>query len=78
MDPGCAAEPPSTITYEIRELDGGVCRLTVVHEAPDSPLTARLVTGIDEDTSEGGGGGHAWILSDLKSLLETGRVMADR
>jgi hypothetical protein len=24
----------------------------------------------------GGGGGHAWVLSDLKSLLETGERMA--
>ena len=78
MDPTTAAEPHSTITYEITELEGGVCRLTVMHELPDSPATARLVTGIDEDQGMGGGGGHAWILSDLKSLLETGKVMADR
>jgi len=77
MDPTTAAEPHSTITYEISELQGGVCRLTVMHELPDSPATARLVTGIDEDQGMGGGGGHAWILSDLKSLLETGQVMAD-
>jgi hypothetical protein len=26
--------------------------------------------------AEGAGGGHAWILSDLKSLLETGSTLA--
>jgi uncharacterized protein YndB with AHSA1/START domain len=73
MDPGMAAEPASTITYEIKDL-GGFCSLTLVHELPDSPLTANLVAGSAE--AEGGGGGHAWILSDLKSLLETGERMA--
>ena len=75
MDPGTAAEPASTLTYEIKEHDGGVCSLTVLHELPPTaPLTAALVAGAAEDG--GGGGGHAWILSDLKSLLETGKVMA--
>jgi uncharacterized protein YndB with AHSA1/START domain len=75
MDPGTAAEPASTLTYEIEEHDGGVCSLTVVHELPSSPLTAALTAGAAEDG--GGGGGHAWVLSDLKSLLETGKRMAD-
>jgi uncharacterized protein YndB with AHSA1/START domain len=75
MDPGTAAEPASTLTYEIKEHDGGVCSLTVVHDLPDSPLTAALTAGNAEDG--GGGGGHAWVLSDLKSLLETGKRMAD-
>lgn len=73
MDPSIAAEEPSTITYDIVDR-GGFCELTVTHEAPNSPLTARLVSGVDQE--QGGGGGHAWVLSDLKSLLETGERMA--
>jgi uncharacterized protein YndB with AHSA1/START domain len=74
MDPGTAAEPASVLTYEIVDAGDGVCSLTVIHELPDSPLTAALTAG-SEDLSDGGGG-HPWILSDLKSLLETGTRMA--
>jgi uncharacterized protein YndB with AHSA1/START domain len=70
MDPAMAAEPPSTITYEIKQLDG-CCSLTLVHAFAGSPITAALVNGSQEDL--GAGGGHAWVLSDLKTLLETGR-----
>jgi hypothetical protein len=35
-----------------------------------------MISGVNGDPGAGGGG-HAWILSDLKSLLETGRIMAD-
>jgi uncharacterized protein YndB with AHSA1/START domain len=73
MDPDIAAEGFSRLTYEIKVLDG-FCSLTVVHELEGMPKLAALVAGRHED--EGGGGGHAWILSDLKSLLETGAVMA--
>ena len=44
--------------------------------SPNSPITAAMVAGVDEDEGQGGGGGHAWVLSDLKSLLETGEVLA--
>jgi uncharacterized protein YndB with AHSA1/START domain len=72
MDPGTAAEAYSTLTYEISEskTQPGTCKLTVVHELPESPATFALVAGSDE---EGAGGGWAWVLSDLKSLVETGR-----
>jgi uncharacterized protein YndB with AHSA1/START domain len=71
MDPTSAAEPFSTLTYEISESadQPGVCKLTVIHELPGAPATAAMVAGTDE---AGAGGGWAWILSDLKSLLETG------
>ena len=75
MDAAMAAEPPSTITYEITPLDG-FCRLTLIHAFSGSPLTAAMTSGVHEDEGGGGGGGHAWILSDLKSLLETGSIMA--
>jgi uncharacterized protein YndB with AHSA1/START domain len=75
MDPTTAAEPFTTITYEITPYEG-FCALTVVHDLTDAPATALMVAGSLESGPESGGGGHAWILSDLKSLLETGSVLA--
>lgn len=76
MDPATAAEPFSTVTFLIEELASqpGVCKLTVTHDLPDSPASATLVSGAAE---EGAGGGWAWILSDLKSLVETGKTFND-
>jgi uncharacterized protein YndB with AHSA1/START domain len=75
MDPQAAAEPPSRITHEIKEMDGGVCALTLTHELPESPHLAAIVSGAWAD--QGAGGGHAWVLSDLKTLLETGKTFAN-
>jgi uncharacterized protein YndB with AHSA1/START domain len=75
MDPTTAAEPFTTITYEITPYDG-FCALTVVHDLAGAPATAIMVAGSLESGPDSGGGGHAWILSDLKSLLETGSVLA--
>ncbi|GAA2516094.1 SRPBCC domain-containing protein [Winogradskya consettensis] len=76
MDPTTAAEPFTTITYLIEELKSqpGVCRLTLTHELTGAPATSTMVAGSPLD--EAGGGGWAWVLSDLKSLLETGTTMA--
>lgn len=76
MDPGIAAEGPTQITYEIKDHGEGVCSLTLTHDVANAPLTASLVSGANSDDLQGGGGGHAWVLSDLKSLLETGSVLA--
>jgi uncharacterized protein YndB with AHSA1/START domain len=75
MDPVTASEPFSRLTYEISESPDspGVCKLTVIHELPGAPKTAGMVAGLDE---AGAGGGWAWIISDLKSLLETGAAFA--
>ena len=72
MDPGTAAEPFTTLTYEIEDakMQPGVCKLTVTHELTGAPRTAAMV-GATEDS--GAGGGWAWILSDLKTLVETGK-----
>jgi uncharacterized protein YndB with AHSA1/START domain len=72
MDPGTAAEPFTRLTYEIAEGDGGVSKLTVTHELAGAPLHASLVAGTDEGD---GGGGWAWVLSGLKTLLETGESL---
>jgi uncharacterized protein YndB with AHSA1/START domain len=73
MDPQTAEEGFTRLTYEISEGNGGVCKLTVIHELEGAPQLARLVSGDAE--SEGAGGGWGWILSDLKTLLETGTSM---
>jgi uncharacterized protein YndB with AHSA1/START domain len=76
MAPECAAEPMTKLTYEIDPFDGGVTRLTITHDLDGAPRTARMVAGSDGAPLEAGGGGWAWVLSDLKSLLETGSVLA--
>ena len=65
-----AAEGFTRLTYEIEEGKGGVSRLTVIHELEGAPKLALLLSGGMEDM--GAGGGWSWVLSDLKSLLETG------
>lgn len=75
MDEAMAAEGFTTITYEIKQLDG-FCSLTVTHDLEGAPNVAALVAGSFEGT--GAGGGHAWVLSDLKSLLETGETLAGK
>ncbi len=71
MDPEMAAEPVTRITHEIKDTGNGVCSLTLVHELDGAPRLAAVVGGQWED--QGAGGGHAWVLSDLKTLLETGQ-----
>jgi uncharacterized protein YndB with AHSA1/START domain len=70
MDPTIAAEPFTRITPEITEVSPGLCSLTLTHELDGSPMLASIVSGSLEE--HGAGGGHAWVLSDLKTLLETG------
>jgi uncharacterized protein YndB with AHSA1/START domain len=74
MDPEIAAEGFTKLTYEIKELEGGYCSLTVVHDLDGAPKLAAVVSGGLEEM--GAGGGHPWVLSDLKSLLETGSTLA--
>ena len=65
-----AAERPTRLTYEIAESENGVTKLTVIHDVEGAPGVAQAVSGQLEST--GAGGGWAMVLSDLKSLLETG------
>jgi uncharacterized protein YndB with AHSA1/START domain len=71
MDPAMAAEGFTRLTYEIEETQGGVTRLTVTHDLEGAPGLAAVVSGAQE--AEGAGGGWSWVLSDLKTLLETGK-----
>lgn len=76
MDPSTAGEPFTTLTYEIEpaKMQAGVCKLTVTHELAGAPNTAAMVAGTEDD---GAGGGWAWILSDLKTLVETDKAFAE-
>ncbi len=69
MDPEIADEETTRITHEIKELDG-YCSLTLTHELDGAPKLAAILSGAQEEY--GAGGGHAWVLSDLKTLLESG------
>jgi uncharacterized protein YndB with AHSA1/START domain len=55
-------EPPSKLTWEITPM-GDACRLRVIHEGL-GPQTLEYVTG-----------GWEYILSGLKTLLETGQPL---
>ena len=59
------------LTYDIDEREGGVTCLTVTHDLTGAPETAAMVGG----SVEGAGGGWAEVLSDLKTLLETGKSL---
>ncbi len=68
------AEPPTTVTYELEETSEGFTRLTLVHELEGAPVHAQIVAS---QWTEGAGGGWSWILSDLKSFLETGKTLSE-
>ena len=67
------AEGFTRITWEIEPTDAGFCRLTVTHELEGAPLMAAATAS---KFNGRGGGGWSWIISDLKSLLETGRPLS--
>jgi uncharacterized protein YndB with AHSA1/START domain len=74
MDPELQAEGFTRLTHEIEPIEGSATKLTIIHELEGAPKLAELVAGGSEGT--GAGGGWAWVLSDLKSLLETGKPLA--
>ena len=64
-DPETASEPFSRVTWEIEPQEGGVTKLTVVHDQLEAaPKTAESVAG-----------GWSYVLSGLKTLLETGEPL---
>jgi uncharacterized protein YndB with AHSA1/START domain len=65
-DPDTAEEPYSRVTWQIEPGGEGLTKLTVTHDKLEqSPKTAEQVAG-----------GWSYILSGLKTLLETGEPMA--
>jgi uncharacterized protein YndB with AHSA1/START domain len=71
-DPAFAAEGAKRLTWEIAEGPGGISSLTLTHELEGAPKTAEQVSGELPQA----GGGWSFVLSDLKTLLETGKAMA--
>ena len=69
-DEATKAEGFTRLTWQIEEMTPGVSKLTVTHELEGAPRLAALMRGDQEP--EGAGGGWAEVLSDLKTLLETG------
>jgi uncharacterized protein YndB with AHSA1/START domain len=64
-DPEMAAEAESRVAWEIEPQDGGLTKLTVVHDQLEgAPKTAESVAG-----------GWMFVLSGLKTLLETGEPL---
>ena len=65
-DPELAAEKTSRVSWEIEPQEGGYCLLTVVHDQLEgAPKTAASVSGP----------GWMGVLSNLKTLLETGEPL---
>jgi uncharacterized protein YndB with AHSA1/START domain len=73
MDEEMEAEGFTRLTWEIEEAEGGVTKLTVIHDLEGAPNLATLLSGAMEDV--GAGGGWSWVLSDLKTLLESGKPL---
>lgn len=67
-DPDMAAEGHTRLTYDIEQDERGLTMLTVTHDVTGAPRTAALVAG----EVPGAGGGWSFVLSDLKTVLETG------
>jgi uncharacterized protein YndB with AHSA1/START domain len=65
---GWSDEPATRLTYDIEPGEKGVCQLTVTHDVTGAPSVAIMVAGSVPEA----GGGWAQVLSDLKTLLETG------
>jgi uncharacterized protein YndB with AHSA1/START domain len=68
-----SAEAHTRLSYEILEGKSGVSTVTILHDVAGAPMVAGMVSG-GGDPSQGGGG-WPWVLSDLKTLLETGKRM---
>lgn len=73
MDDAIAAEGFTQLTYEIDPRSDGLTKLTVTHDLTGAPRHASILAG---ELEEGGaGGGWSYVLSGLKTLLETGKPM---
>ena len=71
FDEQMTAEPPTRMTYELEPGKGGVTTLTLTHQVDGAPLAAGITSGAVAEA----GGGLPWVLSDLKTLLETGEAL---
>jgi uncharacterized protein YndB with AHSA1/START domain len=66
-DPDLSAEDESRVTWEVEPHEGGISKLTVIHDRLDrAPKTAASVAG-----------GWSLVLSGLKTLVETGEPLME-
>jgi uncharacterized protein YndB with AHSA1/START domain len=73
-DPQIAAEGFTRLTYTLEQGEiPGVTKLTVAHDLQKAPRLAAMVAGEIPQA----GGGWSYILSDLKTLLETGKSLRE-
>ncbi len=73
--PESVLEGSRTVTWELAE-EEGVTKVTVTHDVTGAPVMKLFVTGSGDGGAGGDGGGWPYILSDLKSVLETGASFA--
>ncbi|MEO6957410.1 MAG: SRPBCC domain-containing protein [Antricoccus sp.] len=66
-------DPDTRLTWEITTGSNGLSCVTLTHELLGAVATAAEVAGGGDP--ENGGGGWPWVLSSLKTYLETGDVM---
>ena len=71
FDETTSAEAVTRLSLELEDTSEGVVKLTLTHELDGAPVTAALVSGAMPNT----GGGWSFVLSDLKTLLETGTAL---
>lgn len=61
-------DAPTRVTWELEAMPGGITRVTVVHEEFQGQTAT--YKGLE-------GGGWTWILSNLKTVLETGEPLPE-
>ena len=71
FDEELASEPFTRLTWQIDQDDEGFTRVSLTHEVDGAPRHAAIVSGSVPDA----GGGWPFVLSDLKTLLETGKSL---
>lgn len=62
-------DAPTTVTWELESMSEGATKVTVIHE--DFQGETATYQGLQS-------GGWSWILSNMKTLLETGEPMPDQ
>jgi len=73
FSPDLIDEGFTTVTWEIEEENEALCSLTITHDVTGAPFHGGATAGLHGKLNEGGGG-WPFVLSDLKSLLETGEA----
>jgi len=63
-------DEPTVVTFKVHQMDDGVVRLTLIHK---NLLEADYVE--DSNTFQGFNNGWPFILSNLKTYLETGKTL---